>query len=615
MASAGTVVHRPVPALWGAGGAPPEGDLLVLLQRPRQTEGGTVLETVQICSNQTIKELKVKLRSLKGWFSSKHALVLGDRELLEHEVVGALAAAAKTGSLTPGYLHVVVKLSDVESVTASTALGAELSFGHQLQNSPRSALTASLAESLAEDAVSEQRLVPKSSILSRVSDSRSNGEVVHLIIRRSANIGWQRGSRDKFELSISSADTAEDLKRRLQERNGLAADEHKLLFNGRVLSSTRPLASFGIQQGSVLELMPVEPPVPSSLPAASPPLSSPEHELFAGWQKACAGLAKGHAPKLAPAGTGGAYFLCDEDGSSVAVFKPEDEEPLAVHNPRGNSSRGRVFDGHGFRKGISPGEGAVREVAAFVLDYDHFSGVPPTALVSCQEHNPSAVGQDTVLEGKVGSLQQFVTADGDCEERGPSAFPIEQVHKICVLDIRLANTDRNGGNILARRTEAAGWELIPIDHGYCLPSTFQDISFEWLYWPQARASFSERSLKYISQLDAAKDLSILAAHGLQLRPECERVLKVCTMLLKKAAAKGLTAFDIGSVMCRESLTKSPLEKLHSRAVALASGQHEHSHGKPSQGGFSQAVYLEHMGQLLDEYLAEQEEEFVLEGLV
>lgn len=50
-------------------------------------------------------------------------------------------------------------------------------------------------------------------------------------------------------------------------------------------------------------------------------------------------------------------------------------------------------------------------------------------------------------------------------------------------DLRLGNADRNGGNILARRNSGIGqWELIPIDHGYCLPSTFEDLSFEWMYW-------------------------------------------------------------------------------------------------------------------------------------
>jgi hypothetical protein len=123
-------------------------------------------------------------------------------------------------------------------------------------------------------------------------------------------------------------------------------------------------------------------------------------------------------------------------------------------------------------------------VAAYLLDHGRFAGVPPTALVTCRVN-------DSVVRGgasaKVGSLQQFVVADSDCEERGPSAFPVPEVHKICILDIRLANTDRNGSNILARR-EGDSWQLVPIDHGYCLPAKFEDISFEWMYWPQVRGS-------------------------------------------------------------------------------------------------------------------------------
>ena len=43
---------------------------------------------------------------------------------------------------------------------------------------------------------------------------------------------------------------------------------------------------------------------------------------------------------------------------------------------------------------------------------------------------------------------------------------------------------------------------------------------------------------------------MLAQHGLGIRPECARVLRVLTMLLQKAAARGLTPFTIGSIMCR-----------------------------------------------------------------
>lgn len=84
-------------------------------------------------------------------------------------------------------------------------------------------------------------------------------------------------------------------------------------------------------------------------------------------------------------------------------------------------------------------------------------------------------------------MQAFVTSDGDCEERGAGMFAVDQVHKIAVLDIRLANCDRNGGNILLKQVSGQStchWELVPIDHGYCLPSTLSDISFEWMFWPQ-----------------------------------------------------------------------------------------------------------------------------------
>ena len=50
----------------------------------------------------------------------------------------------------------------------------------------------------------------------------------------------------------------------------------------------------------------------------------------------------------------------------------------------------------------------------------------------------------------------------------------------------------HAGNILVKRAASGADELVPIDHGYVLPDTFQDISFEWLYWPQARAPFGER---------------------------------------------------------------------------------------------------------------------------
>lgn len=595
-------------------------EITLLLEQKRTRPGvPPYLESVQVPISSTVKDVRLKLQNLKGWHADKArcALVLGDRSLMEHEVIGQLAQQSSASS---EYLHVFVRLSDVSSVSVDTEPFAPLTYNLSdapaRTLSPRSALTHSLVTSKpVQSPLSKDSLILRSQVVDSkdvciLPDSvdpcgtPAGESVVHLVIQRPAKLGWHHTQDNNFELSITRGDTAETVKRKLEDHHGLPADSHSLLYNGKVLSSSKPLLQYGIDKGSVLELAPFEP-SPTLTPSSSPMLSSPEHELFEGWQKARAGLAKGFAPRLATAGTGGSYFICDDEGTNVAVFKPEDEEPLAINNPKGGGSSADDL-GSGLRRGIKPGEGAVREVAAFLLDHHHFSGVPPTAMVTClqRRHSADITGAVSLQEAKLGSLQQFVKADGDCEERGSSVFAVKEVHKIAVLDIRLANTDRNGSNILARRN-GTGWNLIPIDHGYCLPSTFQDISFEWLYWPQARAPFNEDTLNYIQNLDSAKDLAVLASHGLMLRPECERVLCVCTMLLKKAAARGMTPFGIGTIMCREALTKSPLEKLHKHAMLLAASQFQ-----VSKAQVTNEQYLQHMTAVLDEYL----DETMLEGV-
>ncbi|KAG6973558.1 hypothetical protein JG688_00003468 [Phytophthora aleatoria] len=140
-----------------------------------------------------------------------------------------------------------------------------------------------------------------------------------------------------------------------------------------------------------------------------------------GFTKALQGLALGLAPVLAMDGTGGAYFFKDPSHRNVGCFKPQDEEPFGPNNPRGLVGQ---------------------------LGQDHFAGVPATSLV---------------------------------ESRHP-VFNYAGIHKIVLLDMRLLNTDRNDANILVRKrrsptTGHAEYELIPIDHGYCLP---QFLEIGWM---------------------------------------------------------------------------------------------------------------------------------------
>lgn len=71
--------------------------------------------------------------------------VLGGRELLRNEVLAELSKAADAHD-GPKFLHIVVKLADVESVYFNTSSGRELRAGQDSAR-PRSALTAALAKS------------------------------------------------------------------------------------------------------------------------------------------------------------------------------------------------------------------------------------------------------------------------------------------------------------------------------------------------------------------------------------------------------------------------------------------------------------------------------------
>jgi hypothetical protein len=105
------------------------------------------------------------------------------------------------------------------------------------------------------------------------------------------------------------------------------------------------------------------------------------------------GLASGYKPELCEEGVGGTYFLFDENGEKIAVFKPQDEEPYNLNNPKGYRPRSGSFAS--CKEGILIGEASVRECAAFVLDHGNFANVPPTDLAFC-EHPAFYISKETL---------------------------------------------------------------------------------------------------------------------------------------------------------------------------------------------------------------------------
>ncbi|KAH7511700.1 hypothetical protein FEM48_Zijuj12G0010500 [Ziziphus jujuba var. spinosa] len=285
-------------------------------------------------------------------------------------------------------------------------------------------------------------------------------------------------------------------------------------------------------------------------------------------------IASGVDPMPVASGLGGAYFLRSINGDNIiAVAKPVDEEPLALNNPKGFG--GRMLGQPGIKRSVRIGETGSRELAAYLLDHGGFAGVPPTALVKISNvgfhlnNNEASVSSSTTTHYpyKIASLQHFVDHDYDAGELGPSGFSVASVHRIGIFDVRLLNLDRHAGNMLVKKQQrddddhhhhdlnsnytVGAAELVPIDHGLCLPEWLDDPYFEWLHWPQASVPFSESEVDYISNLDPFKDAELLRTELPSLREASIRMLVLCTIFLKQAAAAGLCLAEIGEMMSRE----------------------------------------------------------------
>jgi hypothetical protein len=173
--------------------------------------------------------------------------------------------------------------------------------------------------------------------------------------------------------------------------------------------------------------------------------------------------------------------------------------------------------------GLQQSETALREVVAYRLDRNNFYGVPATAL--------ARITHPMLGSGCVGTLQEFVENIGD--EVGPQLFPVADVQKIAILDVRIFNMDRHSENILVQQHSSSAsspssvptCRLIPIDHGFSLPDhVADDVWFHWLSWRQSKQPLSHELKAHVAAIDIDNDAALLQSLG--VRHPCIRVMKV-----------------------------------------------------------------------------------------
>ncbi|KAK7381983.1 hypothetical protein VNO80_00587 [Phaseolus coccineus] len=545
------------------------------------------LTPMRVLPYDTIESVKLKIQKGLPSLTNKQKLVCDGRELARSN------SLLKDYGVTEGnVLYLVIRLSDLQTISVRTSSGKDFTFqvercrdvGYVKQQIAKK--EKHFADPEQQEVVCNGELLEDQRVIDDIC-SKYNDAVIRLFVREKyAEVGT---GQDELSVKARELNVTKDYD--VSEIN--CRREHDVVSKGdagREDGAAEPIVPRKTLDRDLL-LEPVI--VNKKIELAS--------EIWNMINFTYEGLNSGNYPIRSAEGTGGAYFMLDSTGQKyVAVFKPIDEEPMAVNNPRGLPFS---VDGEGLKKGTKVGQGAFREVAAYILDHPMsgrrslfgdqkgFSGVPPTVMVKCLHEGFNHPGD---LTTKLGSLQMFMENNGSCEDMGPGAFPVKEVHKITVLDMRLANADRHAGNILiGKEDENDQAVLIPIDHGYCLPTSFEDCTFEWLYWPQARQPYSPEIIDYIRSLNADEDIALMKFHGWNLPVECARTLQISTMLLKKGVERGMTPFAIGSLMCRESLNKeSVIEGIVKAALDSV------------LPGTSEETFLDAVSEIMDQHLDE-----------
>lgn len=238
-------------------------------------------------------------------------------------------------------------------------------------------------------------------------------------------------------------------------------------------------------------------------------------------------------PVTSNQGLSGAYLL----SSSVSGAK---SVPEWVFKPRSQEAE---QNGKSLKAGVDRGTCCINDVAAYLLDYGGFAGVPETKAMIVDVK----LAKSRLVE--FGSLQRFVQHEGSCEDHGSSLFEADNIHRIGLFDLRIANCDRHEGNVLAVR-DREQLRAVPIDHGYCLPSwrDLSDLYFCWGSWRQASTPFSQETKDYIANLTPLLDVADLLRIGVGHDNAMTYVL--CTFFVQRAVAEGLNLAEIASLMHR-----------------------------------------------------------------
>jgi Phosphatidylinositol 3- and 4-kinase/Ubiquitin family len=287
----------------------------------------------------------------------------------------------------------------------------------------------------------------------------------------------------------------------------------------------------------------------------------------------------------------GAADRMSQQASPAAVFRPR-KGPIMLSSDEESESEHDTDDGAGDNDDEDEDEDEDSSSSVDASSYPTASDTDAGDDFDNNNNNNNAQVDEEQQEDqhhsfKVGMLQEFISYDFVSGDWSHKDYPVHEVHKIGILDIRVVNLDRNEANILVRRVHeenATTYELIPIDHSYSFPDAL-DLTWadwNWLAWEQSKEPFDKESLEYIESIDIDADIALLRQH-VNISEPCLRLFRLFNMCLKMGAHRGLTLFEIASMLTRPDFdVRSEMENLCIRTIEYARLLRPHVHLIPQQ---------------------------------
>jgi len=164
-------------------------------------------------------------------------------------------------------------------------------------------------------------------------------------------------------------------------------------------------------------------------------------------------------------------------------------------------------------------------------------------------------------------MERSLSASGSGACIAAESHTATQTANLSPSSVRSASPALDGK--AARQSKVRPCELLPIDHGGCLPASAAIAWFSWcwLSWPQMSEPLDDETKRYVADLDPAADARLMAEYD--IAPQAIRASRCATLLVQRTVASGLSLHDTALLLCRpDEEVPSELERLITQSERL-----------------------------------------------